>query len=285
MNCSELPGCSCFVVLNYMRICVMLDRSRSYGQFLTSWIQSEKACQFFFISHKKSMPVLEEESNGVKSWCWLASFTSYTSLSTRKMVQHFGIPFCPWSSEQTSLSFSLKLDYLNPSVNSKFQIPNTCRGRGRPLDRRQSGRSNPSSPSSHPPDQTPEWPLFPPSPPLPRLQAAAAMAFSTHLLSQSLYPSHRSNPAAPRHLRFQARPAAASPGVRSSSSTRSRRALGLRVAASAEQGRRQVEVIALPTHLLSAGIGKPVTELVDFALHRCCFYFSRRYLWVRTPVI
>uniref|UniRef100_A0A0E0E3X6 4-(cytidine 5'-diphospho)-2-C-methyl-D-erythritol kinase n=1 Tax=Oryza meridionalis TaxID=40149 RepID=A0A0E0E3X6_9ORYZ len=60
------------------------------------------------------------------------------------------------------------------------------------------------------------------------------MACSTHLL----YPA-----AARGHLRFQARPAAAaSPSVRLGSGTSRRRALGLRVAASAEQGRRQVEV-------------------------------------------
>ncbi|BAB86428.1 putative isopentenyl monophosphate kinase [Oryza sativa Japonica Group] len=64
------------------------------------------------------------------------------------------------------------------------------------------------------------------------------MACSTHLLSQSLYPLNRANPAAARgHLRFQA-----SPSVRLGSGTSRRRALGLRVAASAEQGRRQVEV-------------------------------------------
>uniref|UniRef100_A0A0E0JPW6 4-(cytidine 5'-diphospho)-2-C-methyl-D-erythritol kinase n=1 Tax=Oryza punctata TaxID=4537 RepID=A0A0E0JPW6_ORYPU len=69
------------------------------------------------------------------------------------------------------------------------------------------------------------------------------MACSTHLLSQSLYPSQRANPAAARgQLRFQARPAAASPSVRLGSGTSRRRSLGLRVTASAEQGRRQVEV-------------------------------------------
>ncbi|XP_062207159.1 4-diphosphocytidyl-2-C-methyl-D-erythritol kinase, chloroplastic-like [Phragmites australis] len=65
------------------------------------------------------------------------------------------------------------------------------------------------------------------------------MACSAHLLSQRLYSSHRASPATPRNLRFQARPLApASPGERSGSSARGR----LRVAASFEQGRRQVEV-------------------------------------------
>ncbi|KAL5221720.1 hypothetical protein ABZP36_026433 [Zizania latifolia] len=74
------------------------------------------------------------------------------------------------------------------------------------------------------------------------------MACSSHLLYQSLYPpSHRANPAAARgHLRFQARPAAASPSARLGSSPSRRRALGLRVAASAEQERRQVEVVYNP---------------------------------------
>ncbi|KAL5227112.1 hypothetical protein ABZP36_015377 [Zizania latifolia] len=59
----------------------------------------------------------------------------------------------------------------------------------------------------------------------------------------SLYPSHRANPAAARgHLRFHARPVAVSPGVTLGPSPGRRRG-GLRVAASAEQGRRQVEVV------------------------------------------
>ncbi|XP_062224012.1 4-diphosphocytidyl-2-C-methyl-D-erythritol kinase, chloroplastic-like [Phragmites australis] len=67
------------------------------------------------------------------------------------------------------------------------------------------------------------------------------MACSAHLLSQSLYSSsHRASPAAPR---FQGRPpASASPGVRPSLSVRGRRGLCLRVTASFEPGRRQVEV-------------------------------------------
>ncbi|KAL6853514.1 hypothetical protein ACP4OV_019543 [Aristida adscensionis] len=61
------------------------------------------------------------------------------------------------------------------------------------------------------------------------------MACSAHLLSQSLYSSHRSGPAAPGGLRFPARPPAqASPRARPSGR--------LRVAASFEQGPRQVEV-------------------------------------------
>ncbi|KAG8078213.1 hypothetical protein GUJ93_ZPchr0007g4153 [Zizania palustris] len=77
---------------------------------------------------------------------------------------------------------------------------------------------------------------------------ASAMACSTQLLYQSLYPSsHRANPAAARgHLRFQATPAAASPSARLGSSPSPRRALGLRVAASAKQERRQVEVVYNP---------------------------------------
>ncbi|KAL6616235.1 hypothetical protein ACP70R_038505 [Stipagrostis hirtigluma subsp. patula] len=66
------------------------------------------------------------------------------------------------------------------------------------------------------------------------------MACSTHLLSQGLYSSHRPSPAAPGNFRPGARPPAqASPGVRCISS---RRGLVLRVAASFEQGTRQVEV-------------------------------------------
>uniref|UniRef100_A0ACD5VW50 Uncharacterized protein n=1 Tax=Avena sativa TaxID=4498 RepID=A0ACD5VW50_AVESA len=69
------------------------------------------------------------------------------------------------------------------------------------------------------------------------------MACSAHLLSQSLYQSHRSSPASSRHLWFQARPAAAAcPAARSSSSARGRRSLSVRAAASAEDGRRQVEL-------------------------------------------
>ncbi|KAI5003207.1 hypothetical protein ZWY2020_030367 [Hordeum vulgare] len=68
------------------------------------------------------------------------------------------------------------------------------------------------------------------------------MACSAHLLSQSLCQPHRSCPApSKRHLRFQARPAAAaSAGV--SSSARSRRSSSIRVAASAEQGRKKIEL-------------------------------------------
>ncbi|KAK3162214.1 hypothetical protein QOZ80_1BG0086870 [Eleusine coracana subsp. coracana] len=68
------------------------------------------------------------------------------------------------------------------------------------------------------------------------------MASSAHLLSQSLYSSHHASPAAPRSLRFQVRPSApASPSARPGSSTRARRGLGLRAAASFEAGQRQVE--------------------------------------------
>ncbi|GJM92833.1 hypothetical protein PR202_ga09337 [Eleusine coracana subsp. coracana] len=68
------------------------------------------------------------------------------------------------------------------------------------------------------------------------------MACSAHLLSQSLYSSHHASPAARRSLRFQARPSAsASPSARPGSSTRARRGLGLRAAASFEAGQRQVE--------------------------------------------
>ncbi|TVU34796.1 hypothetical protein EJB05_16648 [Eragrostis curvula] len=67
------------------------------------------------------------------------------------------------------------------------------------------------------------------------------MACSAHLLSQSLYSSHRASPAAPRSLRFQARPpASASTGARPCSSARGRQGLVLRASASFEQ--RQVEV-------------------------------------------
>ncbi|KAM3352047.1 hypothetical protein ACQJBY_023742 [Aegilops geniculata] len=69
------------------------------------------------------------------------------------------------------------------------------------------------------------------------------MACSAHLLSQSLYQPHRSCLAPSKHLRFQARPAAAaSAGVSSSSGTRSRRSPSIRVAASAEQGRKKIEL-------------------------------------------
>ncbi|CAO2171770.1 unnamed protein product [Urochloa humidicola] len=69
------------------------------------------------------------------------------------------------------------------------------------------------------------------------------MACSAHLLSQSLYSSHRANPAASRSLRSQARPPArASPAARPDSIARGCRGVSLRVAATFEQERRRVEV-------------------------------------------
>jgi hypothetical protein len=76
--------------------------------------------------------------------------------------------------------------------------------------------------------------------------AAAAMACSAHLLSQSLYSSHCSSPAGPSNLGSQGRPPArASPAARPGSRARGcRGVVSLRVAASFEEGRRQVEVSA-----------------------------------------
>ena len=87
--------------------------------------------------------------------------------------------------------------------------------------------------------------------------AAAAMACSAHLLSQSLYSSHHASPAARGNLRTGARPPArASPAARPGSSVRGCRGVSLRVAASFEQGRRQVEVRALLNSQLCAGTAR-----------------------------
>ena len=72
------------------------------------------------------------------------------------------------------------------------------------------------------------------------------MVCSAHLLSQSLYSSHCSSSAGPNNLRSQGRPPArASPAARPGSRARGcRGVVSLRVAASFEEGRRQVEVSA-----------------------------------------
>ena len=79
------------------------------------------------------------------------------------------------------------------------------------------------------------------------------MACSAHLLSQSLYSSHRASPAARGNLRSGAR---ASPAARPGSSVRGCRGVSLTVAASFEQGRRQVEVRALLNSQLCAGTAR-----------------------------
>lgn len=83
------------------------------------------------------------------------------------------------------------------------------------------------------------------------------MACSAHLVSQSLYSSHRASPGGPRNLRSQGRPPArASPAARPGSRASGCRGVSLRVAASFEQGRRQVEVSAFQNPQLWARAGE-----------------------------